>query len=143
VGEQIQRQQCTFLVIPFLSQADYDRLLYLCYVNFVRGEDSWIRALWAGKPMVWLPYQQSEETHLVKLNAFLDHYLAEAEALVAETVRETMLAWARGHWRPDLWQSLVTALPVLASHAQAFKAQQSQQPDLATNLVRFIEKIRR
>lgn len=142
VGEQIQRQQCTFLVIPFLSQVDYDRLLYLCDVNFVRGEDSWIRALWAGKPMVWLPYQQSEETHLVKLNAFLDHYLAQAEASVAETVRETMLAWARGHWRPDLWQSLVTALPALASHAQAFKSQQSQQPDLATNLVRFIDKIR-
>lgn len=143
VGEQIERQQCTFFVIPFLSQADYDRLLYLCDVNFVRGEDSWIRALWAGKPMLWLPYQQSEDTHLIKLNAFLDHYLAQAETSTAKTVREAMLAWARGDWSPALWQSLIAALPALASHAQAFKAQQSQQPDLATNLVSFIQKILR
>jgi uncharacterized repeat protein (TIGR03837 family) len=141
VGEQIQHQQCTFLVIPFLSQTDYDRLLYLCDFNFVRGEDSWIRALWAGKPMIWLPYQQSEETHLIKLNAFLDHYLAQADSSVAELLRQAMLAWALGEWRPALWSSLVAALPALASHAQAFKAQQSQQSDLATRLVSFIEKI--
>lgn len=141
VGEQIQRQQCTFLVIPFLSQVDYDRLLYLCDFNFVRGEDSWIRALWAGKPMIWLPYQQSEETHLIKLNAFLDYYLAQADLAVADLLRLAMLAWARGEWSPALWPSLLAALPALASHAQAFKSKQSQQPDLAMQLVNFIEKI--
>ncbi len=142
VGECVKRQQCEFLVIPFLSQADYDRLLCLCDFNFVRGEDSWIRALWAGKPMIWLPYQQSEGTHLLKLNAFMAHYLAQADAALAEVIRHAMLAWAQGDWQDADWQSLLVVLPQLAQHASTFKSTQSQQADLATNLVIFIEKCR-
>ncbi|MFQ6405720.1 elongation factor P maturation arginine rhamnosyltransferase EarP [Methylophilus sp. 'Pure River'] len=142
VGECVKRQQCAFLVIPFLSQADYDRLLCLCDFNFVRGEDSWIRALWAGKPMIWLPYQQSEATHLVKLNAFMDHYLAQADTALADVIRRAMLAWAQGDWLPAHWQTLLAVLPQFAQHASTFKSTQSQQADLATNLVIFIEKCR-
>ena len=142
VGECIQSQQSEFLVIPFLSQADYDRLLYLCDFNFVRGEDSWIRALWAGKPMIWQPYQQSEDTHLLKLNAFMAHYLAQADASLASVIRNAMLAWAQGAWQAEHWQSLLAALPQFAQHASAFKVAQSQAADLATNLVIFIEKSR-
>ncbi|WP_029146630.1 elongation factor P maturation arginine rhamnosyltransferase EarP [Methylophilus sp. 5] len=140
LGARIQRQQCEFLVIPFLSQTDYDRLLYLCDFNFVRGEDSWIRALWAGKPMIWLPYQQSEDTHLLKLNAFMHHYLAQADGALHMVTSNAMLAWAQGTWQVAHWQSLLGSLPQLTSHASAFKVSQSQQLDLATNLVIFIEK---
>jgi len=140
VGDHLHRQQCEFLVIPFLSQTDYDRLLYLCDFNFVRGEDSWIRALWAGKPMIWLPYQQSEDTHLLKLNAFMHYYLAQADAALRMVISNAMLAWAQGTWQTAHWQSLLGSLPQLASHASAFKVSQSQQLDLATNLVIFIEK---
>lgn len=142
VGDHVQRGQCTFVVIPFLSQADYDRLLYLCDFNFVRGEDSWIRALWAGKPMIWLPYQQSEETHLVKLKAFISHYLAEAEQPLSTEVCGAMLAWAQGDWQARHWESLLSVMPQFTQHALAFKLSQSQQVDLATNLVIFIEKCR-
>ena len=40
----------------------------------MRGEDSWIRAIWAAKPFIWQPYIQSENTHLTKLKAFIDLY---------------------------------------------------------------------
>lgn len=142
VGDRIQRPSCEFLVMPFLSQTDYDRLLYLCDFNFVRGEDSWIRALWAGKPMIWLPYQQSEDTHLLKLNAFMTHYLAQADAKLRDVIGNAMLAWTQGEWQAAHWQSLVSVLPQFTRHASAFKAAQSQQADLVTNLVIFIEKCR-
>ena len=43
-----------------------------CDVNFVRGEDSMVRALWAGKPLVWHIYPQHDEAHHAKLDAWLD-----------------------------------------------------------------------
>lgn len=58
-------------VVPFLRQADYDRLLWACAFNFVRGEDSWIRAIWAARPFVWQPYPQADGAHRAKRDAFL------------------------------------------------------------------------
>ena len=57
--------------LPFLPQPEFDRLLWSCDLNLVRGEDSWLRALWAGKPWLWQAYPQTETTHLDKLEAFL------------------------------------------------------------------------
>ena len=143
VGQSILREQAEFVILPFLTQDDYDRLLALCDLNFVRGEDSWIRALWAGKPMLWLPYRQTEDTHLLKLEAFLAHYLQAASSRVALAVRTAMLAWAQGDWQATHWQGLLDALPDIRQHAQAYAQQQSTLPDLATNLVIFIEKLQK
>jgi uncharacterized repeat protein (TIGR03837 family) len=57
--------------LPWLSQLDYDKLLWACDMNFVRGEDSVLRALWTGKPFVWQIYPQQDAAHLPKLAAFL------------------------------------------------------------------------
>ena len=57
--------------LPWLSQQDYDKLLWACDMNFVRGEDSVLRALWTGKPFVWQIYPQQDDVHLPKLTAFL------------------------------------------------------------------------
>ena len=67
-----QTQSALRLVyLPALSQRDYDRLLLSCDLNFVRGEDSVVRALWAGKPFVWHIYPQGDGAHAPKLEAFL------------------------------------------------------------------------
>jgi uncharacterized repeat protein (TIGR03837 family) len=58
--------------IPQLSQLEYDALLRACDFNFVRGEDSWISAQIAGKPFIWQPYVQTENTHQIKLLAFIE-----------------------------------------------------------------------
>lgn len=57
--------------VPRLTQRDYDHLLWSCDLNFVRGEDSLVRALWAGKPLVWHIYPQHDNAHHAKLEAFL------------------------------------------------------------------------
>ena len=58
--------------LPYLPQADFDHLLWACDLNFVRGEDSLVRALWAGAPFVWQIYAQDDDAHHTKLDAFLD-----------------------------------------------------------------------
>ena len=66
--------QLQVLPFDFLPQDDFDRLLWRCDINFVRGEDSFVRAQWAGKPFVWQIYPQAEQAHLEKLEAFLARY---------------------------------------------------------------------
>ena len=62
--------QCSYL--PTLPQTAYDELLRSCQLNFVRGEDSLVRALWAGQAFVWQIYPQDDDAHAGKLNAFLE-----------------------------------------------------------------------
>ncbi|OZI77942.1 elongation factor P maturation arginine rhamnosyltransferase EarP [Bordetella genomosp. 12] len=64
--------------IPFVSQPDFDRLLWCADVNFVRGEDSFVRAAWAARPLVWQIYPQQDDIHLDKLQAWLARYPAPA-----------------------------------------------------------------
>jgi len=64
--------------LPWLTQRDYDRLLHACDLNFARGEDSIVRAMWAGAPFVWHIYKQSEDVHERKLKALLKRMQADA-----------------------------------------------------------------
>lgn len=57
--------------IPFTTQPEYDQTLWTADLNIVRGEDSFVRALWAAKPAIWHIYPQTEDTHLAKLDAWL------------------------------------------------------------------------
>lgn len=58
--------------LPLMTQPAYDELLWACDLNFVRGEDSLVRALWAGQPFVWHIYPQHDRAHEDKLHAFLE-----------------------------------------------------------------------
>src|SRR5690606_8524637 len=75
-GEHLTRDALQLRVLPFTDQAGYDRLLWACDLNFVRGEDSYVRAQWAARPLVWHIYPQAEDAHRIKLAAFLDRYCA-------------------------------------------------------------------
>jgi len=75
--------------IPFLPQPEYDRLLWSADLNLVRGEDSFVRALLAGQPMLWQAYRQDEEAHLAKVEGWLHQTQAP------ETIRQAWLAWNR------------------------------------------------
>ncbi len=79
VGDCHQQGQVTLHIIPFLPQIEYDKLLWLCDLNFVRGEDSLVRAIWSGKPFIWHIYPTEDMAHLDKLNAFLQHYYSDTE----------------------------------------------------------------
>lgn len=56
--------------LPHLSQTQFDCLLWACDLNLVRGEDSLVRALWAGQPLAWHLYPQDDLAHHDKLQAF-------------------------------------------------------------------------
>jgi uncharacterized repeat protein (TIGR03837 family) len=66
--------------LPWLAQPDFDRLLWSCDLNFVRGEDSLVRATWAGAPFVWQVYPQHDGAHAAKLEAFLARFDAACPA---------------------------------------------------------------
>lgn len=58
--------------LPHTDQTGFDHLLWASDLNLVRGEDSLVRALWAGQAMVWHIYPQHDNAHHAKLEAFLD-----------------------------------------------------------------------
>ena len=92
-GDVIRRGQLEIRVLPFVAQPDYDRLLWSSDINFVRGEDSFVRAQWAARPLLWQIYPQHEAAHQVKLSAFLDRYCADLPAASAAAVRRLHAAW--------------------------------------------------
>lgn len=124
-------------ILPFLSQDDYDKLLAICDINFVRGEDSWIRAILAGKPFIWQPYWQTEEAHITKLNAFLDLFYSTLKPAATQAMNKAHIAWVTGNISTTIWQDYLNNLNTL----KAFTLQQTSalatQADLATQLVIF------
>lgn len=140
-GDSLMRGSLAVHVLSFLSQDDYDRLLASCDINFVRGEDSWIRAIWAGKPFIWQPYLQTEDTHLVKLKAFLDVFYANCEEAAQQATIAMHNAWSSAQISMSTWQNYLDNI----SSVRTFTAQQTSalaaQTDLATNLVIYIEKL--
>lgn len=119
----------TLIALPFMPQTDYDDLLARCHLNFVRGEDSFVRAQWAERPFVWQAYPQSEGTHLVKLDAFLKLYTDD------ESTRAFFRAW-NGDGPPD-WPAFARGLPGLASTAPGWARRIMAPGDLANQLVKF------
>ena len=131
-------------VIPFLPQDRYDELLWACDVNFVRGEDSFVRAQWAARPFAWHIYPQKEGAHWIKLTAFLDRYLAGLDAESARTVRALWEAWNTGGEVPDVpadvdeaWAAFNTRRDAIRSHARAWSRTLQVQPELAERLAKF------
>lgn len=127
----------TVQVLPFVSQGDYDRLLWSCDFNAVRGEDSFVRAQWAGRPMLWHIYAQEEYAHWEKLEAFLEIYQQGLSAPAAQALAAMWRAWNQGQALGESWAGLQQYWPELAVHAENWCARQAAQPDLASALVQF------
>ena len=118
--------------LPTLSQTDYDQLLWACDLNFVRGEDSLVRAIWAGKPLVWHIYPQEDDAHHAKLDAFLSRMDAPPSL----------------HQWHHYWNGLISQAPEnrldaqqLAewhTHALDFRGRLDSQPDLTQQLIEFV-----
>jgi uncharacterized repeat protein (TIGR03837 family) len=81
--------------LPFLPQRRYDEILWACDLNFVRGEDSFVRAQWAERPFVWHIYSQDEGAHLQKLDAFLARFCAGLDAGSGSALADFWHAWNR------------------------------------------------
>lgn len=136
-GHRLVRGALTLAGMPFLSQADYDRLLWACDINFVRGEDSFVRAQWAARPLVWNVYPQAEDAHRLKLDAFLDRYCSGLPDEARSVLQRFSRAWNGDGNVRETWRRLAGILPALTSHAGTWSAELARQRDLATALVNF------
>ncbi|GAA3529441.1 elongation factor P maturation arginine rhamnosyltransferase EarP [Zobellella aerophila] len=136
-GAHWQRGNLQVRVMPFLEQDNYDRLLWACDLNLVRGEDSFVRAQWAGRPLVWQLYRQQENAHRIKLQAFLDRYTAGLASGPARALYDFWQAWDRETGVAAAWPAFIAHYDALMRHAEDWIERQKKVGDLATNLVRF------
>ncbi|WP_051532420.1 elongation factor P maturation arginine rhamnosyltransferase EarP [Brackiella oedipodis] len=126
-----QQPQLRVQRVPFLPQAQFDLLLSLGDLNLVRGEDSLVRAHWMGKPFVWHIYQQTEQTHITKLQAWLKVIGADTQ------YQELTLLWnqigAKSHDHEALLtlQAYFTAWLQPQAYEQACFFYQTLRDDLA------------
>lgn len=136
-GARFRRGRLSVSVLPFVSQEDYDPVLWCCDFNAVRGEDSFVRAQWAGRPLLWHIYQQEEDAHWDKLEAFLDVHCRALTPAAAAALRDSWRAWNRGEGMGDAWNALLAHWAELQQHAERWCEVQAGRTDLATGLVQF------
>lgn len=138
-GQRLQRGSLEVRVLPFVVQQTYDELLWSADINFVRGEDSFVRAQWAEKPFVWNIYPQEDGAHWAKLRSFLELYSVPLDKVAAETLNDLWLAWngAAGTSVHDAWRTFIACRPALTSRAETWARQFESMPDLASKLVQF------
>jgi uncharacterized repeat protein (TIGR03837 family) len=134
LGPDLARGQLRATMLPALTQRGYDNLLWASDLNVVRGEDSFVRAQWAGRPFVWQVYPQNDDAHIVKLDAFLDGFLSATDPEVAAAIRSVFHAWngisSPFHELPDLapWRE----------QCQSWRDELQAQIDLTTQLLGFV-----
>jgi uncharacterized repeat protein (TIGR03837 family) len=125
-----KRKQLSITYQILMPQAQYDALLWRCDLNLVRGEDSLVRALWAGKPLVWHIYPQSDGAHADKLNAFLDWLQAPPDLRLFHHIWNGLSTQALPALHLPQWQAV----------ALAARQRLLAQPDLVTQLLALVQQ---
>lgn len=125
--------------LPFLPQTRYDELLWACDLNFVRGEDSFVRAQWAARPLVWQPYRQDDGAHQRKLQAFLGRYDIGLAPATAAVLGEFWRCWnGDPAGLRAAWPRLRAAQGDLRLHAGRWARDLAAHADMAGQLVGFV-----
>lgn len=123
-----------------LTQCGFDELLWACDLNLVRGEDSLVRAIWAGQPWLWQIYPQDDGAHADKLQALLDQMQAPASLHAAQCAWNGLAATAGAGPQALDWGALPLAEWSAAAHA--WRHRLLQMDDLASQLTDFVQKKR-
>ncbi len=146
-GDVMQLGNLRVHVLPFVEQEEYDKLLWACDINFVRGEDSCVRAQWAGKPFVWHIYPQHDGVHMKKLQALLDLYCQGLNQHGADALSRLWMLWNAGEQAASTssgqaWNQLLARQSMLELHARLW-AEKLSANNLALNLLDFLRKVGR
>ena len=146
LGPSLQRGAVRAVMLPWLTQRDYDHLLWSCDVNWVRGEDSAVRAQWAGRPFVWQLYPQSDGADRPKADAFLRRFF-EPSVRSAEPQLESAVTGMWQHWNgwqatePD-WTLMLGDRSSWQAQCLAWRRYLRSQPDLLSRLTAFVSEVR-
>lgn len=141
-GDSCELGNVTLVRIPFVPQAAFDRLLWLADAAIVRGEDSFVRALWAGLPFFWHIYRQDDDVHLQKLHSFWFKAMQgwPAELRQAFTVLSDDLNGAgavSSLKREQAWQYLCAHWQSWVKSAAAWSEMLHRQDNALEKLARF------
>ena len=139
-GQMLQSGKLQVCIIPFLEQDKYDQLLWACDINFVRGEDSFIRAQWAERPFVWNIYPQAEQSHRLKLEAFLNLYTERMSPEMSAAVFSLWNAWNGNGQIINAWPVFAAQMITLTEYGNKWIRQLLPIGDLTSNLVKFSRK---
>jgi hypothetical protein len=131
-----------------LSQADFDLALQACDLNFVRGEDSFIRAHWAAAgpwrvPFVWQPYRQEALAHGLKLEGWMGQLLGSPGLA---SVRDLHWAWnCLAADEPNLdadleraWRAVSNDYPRIRDALSKACTELAVRPSLESSLISFV-----
>ncbi|RQM84834.1 elongation factor P maturation arginine rhamnosyltransferase EarP [Aeromonas dhakensis] len=138
-GDLLHSGNLAIKLLPMTDQAGYDRLLWSCDLNLVRGEDSFVRAQWAARPFLWHIYPQEEQAHMVKLDGFLDHYLAQLPTATGQWLRGFSHALNQGENIREWWAQWPDHAAIWQQHGRHWSHKLLQDGDLVTRLVKFLE----
>jgi len=138
-GQSYEAGALTVHAIPFTEQSAYDKLLWACDLNFVRGEDSFVRAQWAQRPFVWHIYPQADAAHLPKLDSALDCYGAALPVDARDALSAFWHAWNAGDASRLDWPEFWRHRAALNAHAAEWPAELAALGDLAGNLAEYTE----
>ena len=139
-GELLKTGALIFEVLPFVSQTQYDQLLWQSDLNFVRGEDSFVRGQLAGQPLIWQVYPQQEQVHLNKLDAFLKLYSASLSDQAQAALTQFHYAWNSKQDCTAEWQAIYHYFDELKQHTQHWRDHLYSQNDLTRNMYEFVHK---
>ena len=128
-------EQLSLSYLPLRPQLAFDEMLWACDLNLVRGEDSLVRAVWAGQALIWHIYPQHDNAHHDKLHAFLDWLDAPA------SLRQFHDAW-NGLEGAALSVPDDATLADWRACVQAARARLLAQGDLVTQLLGFVAEKR-
>jgi len=137
-------------VVPFVEQESYDELLWVCDFNFVRGEDSCVRAQWAGKPFIWHIYPQHDGVHMQKMRAFMKQYGTGLPAYTLQAMHSLWEIWNQiqepiqpsATKAGEAWNDCFKHQLILQKHALTWSKVLSNN-NLALNLLDFFNSIDR
>jgi uncharacterized repeat protein (TIGR03837 family) len=141
-GDAYRRGALRLLVLPFVDQDAYDRLLWACHLNFVRGEDSCVRAQWAARPMVWQAYPQADNIQWDKVKALLGLYTAGLEHASAGAISAMWRHWNGMAVAGDMaacWTTWRVQQAAIARHGEAWCEHLGLAGRLTGKLVEFSE----
>ena len=119
--------------LPFFTYDKYEELLALCDFNLVRGEDSFARALLLEKPFLWHIYPQEENTHIKKLEGFLEKYCPNNKEL-----KETFINY---NINKDDFSYFFKNFKEIEEHNKNYANYLRENCNLMEKLIKFIENI--
>ena len=120
---------------PFLPQTEFDRLLWASDAGIIRGEDSFVRAQLAGLPFLWSTYPTEDHAHRVKLDAWLDRFVPELPASLAERYRATSVEWLEGALSPEGFRDFLEFAPMLRPALAQWQRKLLSRGDLARHML--------